>query len=557
MIDIELPVGKRTLKYRLLEMLPAALSYGALILLVVLSIISPLAAAIYLLLVVITLLVKAAGIAYHTINGRSRLDKVQNLDWKRRLTELENPTEWYERYLAKYGTKRTKPSEYGMLGHIDNLRLMVADPPAFPKPSEIYNAAIVVAYNESIDIIEPTIQSFVDTTYDKDHLIVIFGYEQRGGPEIKKTVETLQKKYAKYFKEFRIVEHPDGMPNEVRGKGGNITYAGRYLKDLLDEQSIEYKNVVVTTFDCDNHPHPAYFDYLTYEYIVREDRKHLAFQPVSLFTKNIWDAPAPMRVIATGNSFWNIISSMRPHTLRNFASHSQPMEALVEMDFWSTRTIVEDGHQYWRSYFYFGGNYEAVPLYIPIYQDAVLAETYRKTLKAQFIQLRRWAYGASDIPYVAVRLFSRKRNVPFLDAFGRFARLLDGHVTLASVSMIVAFGGWLPLLLNSQAYHDVVAHQLPDAISILQRIAMVGLFITVFLSFKLLPPRPERYKRHRTVFMLVQWILMPVTAIVYSSFAALNAQTRLFFGKYLDKFDVTVKMTHALQQQQKNLKKTK
>ena len=38
---------------------------------------------------------------------------------------------------------------------------------------------------------------------------------------------------------------------------------------------------------------------------------------------------------------------------------------------------------------------------MPIYQDAVLSSTYVKTLKAQFIQLRRWAYGASDVPYVA------------------------------------------------------------------------------------------------------------------------------------------------------------
>ena len=62
----------------------------------------------------------------------------------------------------------------------------------------------------------------------------------------------------------------------------------------------------------------AYFDSATYEFIVRDDRKHFSYQPVSLFLNNIWDVPAPMRVIATGNSFWNIISSMRPHTLRNF-----------------------------------------------------------------------------------------------------------------------------------------------------------------------------------------------------------------------------------------------
>jgi len=270
----------------------------------------------------------------------------------------------------------------------------------------------------------------------------------------------------------------------------------------------------------------------------------LSYQPVSLFMSNIWDVPAPMRVIATGNSFWNIISSMRPHTLRNFASHSQPMDALEEMDFWSTRTIVEDGHQYWRSYFYFGGNYSVLPLYIPIYQDAVLSDTYTKTLKAQFIQLRRWAYGASDIPYVATRVFARDRNVTLSGGIARLLRLIDGHVTLASVSLLVAFGGWIPLLINSEAARSIPAHQLPEVVSTIQQIALVGLFITVFLSFKMLPPRPERYKRRRTYAMVAQWVLMPFTAIIYSAFSALYSQGRLFTGRYLDKFDVTDKATH-------------
>ena len=36
---------------------------------------------------------------------------------------------------------------------------------------------------------------------------------------------------------------------------------------------------------------------------------------------------------------------------------------------------------------------------------------------------------------------------------------------------------------------------------------------------------------------------MPVTAILYSALAAYVAQTRLMFGKYLDKFDLTEKIT--------------
>jgi len=543
MIDLEIPLGKRTASYRFFEMLPAILSYGAIVLLVVLSLVSPLLAAIYLMFVIITLIVKAVGIAYHTIGGRNRLEKAQLVDWKARLADLEDPT-------ASYDTiKQVKNMTFGAIAHQENLRLISADSRAFPRPSQLYNAVIVAAYNESYEVLEPTIQSILDTTYDNKKLIITIAYEQRGGEGIKQTAIRLKDKFGAQFHSFHLVEHPQDLPHEVIGKGGNITHAGRYLRDWLPSQGIEYKDVMITTLDSDNRPHRTYFDYVTYEYIVHEDRKHLAYQPISLFFNNIWDAPAPMRVVATGNSFWNIISSMRPHTLRNFASHSQPMDALVEMDFWSTRTIVEDGHQYWRSYFYFAGNYSVAPIYVPIYQDAVLSDTYVKTLKAQFVQLRRWAYGASDVPYVATRVFTRNRNVSLVGGFARFVRLLDGHVTLGSVSLLVAFGGWVPLLINNQAFRDPVAHQLPDVISIVQQIAMVGLFITVFLAFKMLPPRPLRYRRHRSIFMVAQWVLMPLTAIGYSATSALYSQGRLFLGRYLDKFDVTDKATHASAQE--------
>lgn len=539
MVNLELPLKKRTRLYRFFEMLPALLSYGMLVLLVVLSLISPLAAAIYLLLLIITMLVKAVGIAFHTIGGRSRLDHAQRVHWHERLLQLEHPAVSYEK------EKDAKSDSFGFDAHRENLRLMAADPASFPKPSQLYNAVIVAAYNEDYEVIEPTIQTIADSTYNNDQLIVVFTYEARGGEGIAKTAQKLEKRFKNTFKAFEVIEHPNGLPNELKGKGANITFAGFYLKDWLKKQKIDYKNVIVTTLDCDNRPHATYFDYVTYEYIVHEDRKHLSYQPVSLFLNNIWDVPAPMRVLATGNSFWNIISSMRPHTLRNFASHSQPMDALVEMNFWSKRSIVEDGHQYWRSYFYFNGNYAVTPIYVPIYQDAVLSDTYRKTLKAQFTQLRRWAYGASDIPYVASHVLTKDRTVPFWPAFARLLRLIDSHITLASISILVAVGGWVPLLINSQASRDIAAHQLPEVISGIQQVAMIGLFITIFLGFKMLPPRPARYKRRRNIGMILQWFLMPFTAIIYSASSAYNAQTHLLLGKYLENFDVTEKATHA------------
>lgn len=537
MINLEIPLKNRSRSYRFFEMVPGLVSWGSIILLVVLSLLNPLLAGIYVLLVIATLLIKAAGIAFHTLVGSRRIEQAQKVNWNDRLMDLKDPEASYAR-VSEHPTK-----QLGEKAHAENLRLMAAAPESYPKPTDVFHAVIIATYNEGYEVLQPTIESVVSGTFDPKQIILVIAYEERGGKAIEGTVKQLRDEYAHRFKALEIVKHPKDLPDEVVGKGGNITYAGQYLEKWLVKQKIDANNVIVTTLDSDNRPHATYFDYVAYEFIVRDDRKHLAFQPVSLFLNNIWDVPAPMRVVATGNSFWNIISSMRPHTLRNFASHSQPMEALIEMDFWSKRTIVEDGHQYWRSWFYFGGKYEVVPIYVPIYQDAVLSDTYVKTLKAQFVQLRRWAYGASDVPYVATRVFTKNRNVPFWAGFTRFLRLLDGHVTLACVSIIVTFGGWVPLFINSEASRSVAANQLPEVLSVLQRIAMIGLFITIFLAFKMLPPRPARYKRTRSFGMLAQWVLMPVIAIGYNAAAAFYSQTRLLFGRYLDKFDVTEKVT--------------
>lgn len=537
MTDIEIPLGKRTKAYRFFEMVPAFFSYGAIILLVVLSLLNPLLAAIYLLAVIITTLVKAIGIAYHTTVGRSNLEKAQRVNWHGRLMDLNDPSK------ALSNRKQGHSNEFRMDVHIENLRELASHPDSYPKPTNLYNAVIIAAYKESIDVLQPTFQSLVDTTFDKKKMIVVLAYEERGGDEIQATATKIKELYGDKFNSLHLVKHPKNLPDEVIGKGGNITYAGKYLRDWLKSNDIPFENVVVTTLDSDNRPHPTYFDYLLYEYVVHPDRKQLSYQPICLFMNNIWDVPAPMRVVATGNSFWNIISSMRPHTLRNFASHSQPMDALVEMDFWSTRTVVEDGHQYWRSYFHFDGNYAVLPLYVPISQDAVLSSTYVRTLKAQFIQLRRWAYGASDVPYVATRIFRKGRTVPLGGGVARLIRLLDGHVTLACVAVLIAFGGWVPLLINPESAHSIAAHQLPEVVSRVQQIALVGLFLTIFFAFKMLPPRPERYKRRRSVWMITQWLLMPFTAVIYSSMSSFTSQTALLIGRYFDKFDVTEKAT--------------
>ncbi len=532
----EIPRGKRTPLYRFLEMLPAIISYGMIILLIVFASISPILGSAYLLLIVIMTLVKAIGVAYRTVGGYKIVKKSTSLNWSKRLDELEHPSTSYDKLAG------THKDEYAYDEHLRNLCMMAAaEEGYFPKPSQVYHAVIVTMYNETLDVLVPTMESLLKTTYPKKRMIIVVAYEERGGEAGEKVAKALQKNYGKKFGDFILSKHPDGLPDEVIGKGGNITYAGKRLKEYVKEKGLRYSDVIVTTLDCDNRPHPCYFDQVAYEYIVHEDRKRLSYQPVSIFTNNIWDAPAVTRVVACTNSFWNLICTMRPHTLRNFASHSQSLDALVEMNFWSVRTIVEDGHQYWRSLFYFDGNYDVLPIRVPIYQDAVLSDKLLKTLKAQWIQLRRWDYGASDVAYVGSYLFSKRCAMSRMRLFAKFVRLLDGHVTLAAIAPIVAFGGWVPLLFNIES-RDLLSHNLPVVVSYIQTIAALSLCISILLSLKMLPERPKRYRKSKKIIMVLQWIMSPIIAIVYSSFCAFYSQTRLLLGLYMEKFDVTQKV---------------
>lgn len=524
MKNIEIPyVENRGKRYRAFEILPGALTWSILSMPFVLSLISPTASAVFIIGYLLLWFVKAVGLNIRAVQGFQVMSKHKKLPWPQMVKEIGE-------------RKVSQPDRHIPTWHYENIRRLQENPPLV-EPDDILHIVMIAVYNESREVVEPTIKTVIDSEFDMKKVILVLAYEARGGETVEKNMKDLAKEYGHNFKHAMTVKHVD-QPGEVIGKGGNITCGGRAVQKYLEKEHIDPKRVIMTTLDSDNRPHRQYLPALTYLYSVSPDPIRVAFQPVPIFTNNIWDAPAPMRVIATGNSFWNVVLSLRPHMIRNFSSHAQSMQGVIDTDFWSVRTIVEDGHQYWRSYFRYDGNYEVYPMYLPIYQDAVLSNTLFKTLKAQFIQLRRWAWGASDVAYVAETGFFKPNKVPKLDLTFKFLRLLEGHVSWATAPLLLAFAAFIPAFLDPR---DYTANQLPLIASKIQTVALSGILITLFFSLKTLPPKPARYKKHRSLFMVAQWIMLPVTTIVYNASAALYSQTRLMFGRYIGKFDLTEK----------------
>jgi hypothetical protein len=527
MTDLEIPFEKdRHGHYRFFEILPGALSWTLLFVPLILSFINATAAVFFVLLYLLIFFTRSLGYTSRAITGYRIMKQNMKLDWNGLSADIDAG--------KLVGKNIIRPK-----WHTKNLRLLNTRLYPF-KPNELVHAVIVATVNETREVLEPTIQAVLDADYDPKKIILIIAYEGRAGKPTEKRVNELIGLYGDKFKYSMAVKHPANIAGEIIGKGGNITHAARRLETYLKKENIDPKKVLVTTLDSDNRPDKRYFPALSYLYCVVPDPLKASYQPLAMYTNNIWDAPTLMRVIATGNNLFYIVGTQRQHLSRNFSAHAQPMQSLIEMNFWSTRTVVEDGHQFWRSYFHFDGDYRVYPFGIPIYQDAVLAEGYMKTIKAQFIQLRRWTYGASDVSYIADKGFWHKNKISKADVLAKFLRTLESHVTWATGVALVFGAGFIPPLLHPQ---NLAANELPLIVSRVQKIGLLTALISVYICIVTLPPRPARYKRHRSILMTLQWALAPFTSFFFGSVAAFNSQTRLMFKWYPSKFDVTEKAT--------------
>lgn len=402
---------------------------------------------------------------------------------------------------------------------------------------DIYHVVIIANYKECYETLKYSFEQIKNSEYPTKKIIMIFATEEKAKDIGRANAKKLEKEFGKYFYHFAHYEHPENIPGEVVGKGPNINYAGHEMLKYIRKQKIKPENILVTTLDADHRPHKKYFAALTHGYLSADDRKHKSFQPIPMFFNNIWDVPMPIRSIALGSSFWQIIESTRPHRLRNFASHAQSLDALIETDFWSTKTIVEDGHQFWRSYFRFDGNHSVISVNVPIYQDAVLSpDGYVKTFKEQYFQKKRWSWGCSDIPYVAANAIKNKK-IPFYDKFIQFIRLFEGHISWSTTSVVLFFAGWLPFIINPEFRSSVVGFNFPFVYSRILTFAMIGMVVTLTISTLMLPPRP---KKSFNWSLLIEWIttpfILPFSNIFFSSIPAVHAQTLLMVGKYMDVF---------------------
>jgi hypothetical protein len=530
---------KRSLTVRGLEILPGVLTWTTLIGAPVLSYFHPAWVSVYIILFDLYWFLKGANVAIHLMHSHLRMkmhNKVNWLEWSAALNDLPQFVKYLKERLEveKVGGMRRLYQE-----HIE--RLEAINDNRSMDWTRIHHLIILPIYQEGIEVLEPSISSYCNADYPTDHIIMVLAVEERAGIEAANRAAALKEKFKDRFQHFFIVTHPDGLVGEARGKGANCAFAAEKVSHELRAMNIPFENVIVSNFDCDTTVAKNYFSHLTFDFMTIDKPHQASYQPMPVFHNNIWDTPAVARVIAISSSFWQLVEASRPDRLVTFSSHSMSFKTLVDIGFWRRDLIPEDSYIFWQCFIHFNGDYRTHPLFTMVSMDAVLGESYWGTLIAQYKQKRRWAWGAIQISLVFPQ-FYHNNKIPLWKRLLYGYRMVEGYYFWATASIMIALLGWMPLIFGGDRFGtSVLALNLPLMTRAIMSIATFFLIFSVYVSLVMLPKRPEGYSRWKSFSMIWQWVFSPIVSSVFGSFPAIDAQTRLMFGKYME-FWVTPKI---------------
>lgn len=479
--------------YRGLEILPALWAWGTILGCVVFSFIYPVGVAIFIIIFDLHWLLKVSYLCVHQVSSYFHYKRHLRINWLLKCKRYRGDKSW----------------------------------------RQLYHLVIIPTYKENLDVLETTFKALVDSDYPQKRMIAVLGVEERDRVNGLHHAEALRRKFGRLFFHFFVTIHPQDIVGELAGKGSNETWAGRQIQEWLDQKRIPYDDVVVSVFDADTCVHPKYFSCLTYHYLRTSQRTRASFQPIPMFNNNIWDSPSLMRVASASTTFWHMMEQERPERMGTFSSHAMSFQAVVEIGFWQTNIVSEDSRIFYQCLFHYHGDYAVVPLFMPISMDTVLGSTFWQSLVNQYKQRRRWGWGVENLPYVIYRSF-KTRGMHWRRKLTVIYREVEGKYSWAVTAIILMSVGWLPVIFGGDAFREtVLARNLPYVTRYLMTLSMIGIFVSSIIATVLLPPRPRHQHRFKYFSMVFQWILLPVVTIVFGSVAALDAQTRLAFKKYM------------------------
>jgi hypothetical protein len=188
------------------------------------------------------------------------------------------------------------------------------------------------------------------------------------------------------------------------------------------------------------------------------------------------------------------------------------------------------------------GKVTVEPLFLPIMADAAEATGVWHTYANQYEQVKRWAWGVSDTPYVVSR-WVMADTIPFWEKTIRVLRVLEDHFLWPVNWFAITIGALLPPLLNKDFSRTIIGKTLPQVTSGILTLCLLALLVMIVLNNRLRPRREgRRIPLITPLFEALEFVTLPVVGLFFSAIPGIDAHTRLMLGKYIE-YKVTEKVT--------------
>lgn len=417
----------------------------------------------------------------------------------------------------------------------------VSDLKKFPDWKKVHHVVIIPTYKEPLHVLQRTIRSLAEQELPTKHLVIVLAQElKEDKKEREKKAKALRQEFKNIFGKFMVTVHKL-QTGEAVGKASNEKHAAIFVKkNQIDKGVLNLDYTTVTSCDADHVFHPKHFACLTYKFLDNPDRYKHFWQPAVLLYNNIWRLPAITRVPNTLASIFILSMLPRRDRLINQQNYSLSFKLLHKTGYWDADRIPEDWGIFFKSFFKNHGKIEVEPLYLPLYADAMESTTTWKTLKGQYSQVKRWAWGVSDSSWIIYNYLTTP-GLSFWDKTMRVSTFVHGHFLWPVHWFIITIGISLPAAINPEFGRTTLGYLTPKISSAILTIALVFLVIMLILDYIYKPKRPKDFPLWRALIMPLEFVLMPVATFFFTTLPGLDAHTRLMLGKYIE-YKVTEKV---------------
>ncbi|PIS09287.1 hypothetical protein COT75_02160 [Candidatus Beckwithbacteria bacterium CG10_big_fil_rev_8_21_14_0_10_34_10] len=404
---------------------------------------------------------------------------------------------------------------------------------------KIHHIIIIPTYKEPLYILRRTLSALKKQTFPNRKISCVLAFEEREGEAASKKSNILKKEFSKSFANLFITLHPD-LPGEVKGKSSNMAYGAKFAKkEIIDKQKKDINFTLITSADADACLHEKHLACLTYKFLDKPNRYNLIFQPAIMYYNNIWEAPAPIRVFSSTSSLVQIGLLSRRDRLINFSTYSTSLKMVDQIGYWDVDVIPEDYRLFFKAFYALKGKLEVEPIFLPVYADAALSSSFWKSMKNQYEQVKRWAWGVSDDVYI-IKKWLTIPGLPFWEKTMRALKVIEDHFLWPVNWFAITLGATLPPLLNEDFARTIIGKRLPQTASIILSFSLIFLILALYIDFKQRPKMKE-IPFWRKAIIPFEYFLLPIVGFFFSALPGLDAHTRLMLGKYIE-YKVTEKV---------------